>query len=92
MSSLQSLISELSQPLKESSICETRPVLKLIGAAFPCLWSNEVSVVPLSKVPYFPSVVTLFPSHQIPRDTFLSLFPSRSSLRGREASAIKQMT
>lgn len=76
MSSLQSLISELSQPLKESSICETRPVLKLIGAAFPCLWSNEVSVVPLSKVPYFPSVVTLFPSHQIPRDTFLSLFPS----------------
>ena len=57
MSSLQSLISELSQPLKESSICETRPVLKLIGAAVPCLWSNEVSVVPLSKVPYLNNIL-----------------------------------
>ena len=60
----------------ESSIWETLPVLELAGAALPCLRSNEVPVVPPSEVPYVPGVVTLFPSHQVPRDTFLSLFPS----------------
>ena len=76
VNSLQSLISELSQPLTESSIGGTPPVLWLVGAAFRWLWSSELPVVRPSEVPYPLSIVTLFPSHEVPRDTFPSPFPS----------------
>lgn len=83
----QSLISEVSQLPKES-LCLSHSLFSIIRAASPCCEVVKVSVAPSRVALSLLCVVTLFLSHQLPRDTSFSPFPWSEGENKRQCSSL----